>query len=467
MKLGRASAGLWLVRAATLGLQAVHFAMVARLLARPDFGGWVGAVAVLAVVGAVAEFGLVQTIVLDLDRRPREGPAVAGEAVLATRGLTAVSLLLATPVAWLVLPRSGLLAFALLVPWYVATRFALPHLALRQHGGRFPRLAAAELVGRVLPVAVLAVALPAARAWDPSGRLLVVAASMLAGALASLAILREPARDPAPAIAAYWLVRRAVPLGTTGALSLVHTRVDQIVLSAYGKRLALASYGVAYRVLDAALALAAAAGAATFPALARAEGGERAALGRRTCTVLATVGMLTGLAAFVFAPHIAAVLGGGHYPEAAWLLRLLSPALVVSTVNLGAAQLVVAEGLGGRLVRIAVAGVVLNLALNLLLDGHHGARSAAVATVVSELAGFLLVWRLAVRARPGCVSAAGVLTPLAAFPVAAFGGLVVWRTTGAAPAVMLAAVAVAVAMAVAVVPSRSVPVPTEVMGVPT
>ena len=404
--LARASTGLSAARGLTLLLQAAHFALVARLTDPATFAGYIAATALVTIAAAVAEFGLVNTVVLRRQSQPPERAGdVLAQAVGASARLAAVSLALALPVAWLVLPAAGRTAFALLVPWFLVSCWRLPFVAERRFRLDFARLAAADLADRGIPLAALVPVALVGGAWSGTVQLAVVGLGLLLGALVAQVVLapRRPLRTwlprRRPVMPPGELIRQALPLGATGALSLVHARVDQVVLAGLGFGAGLAAYGVAYRLFDAALALAVAAGAVTFPALARARGAERDRVVRVQSALLGALAVVAGLAVLLLAPQLVRLLGGDRYPEAVGLVRLLSPALVLAVLNLGVAQVAIVEGKARELLRVSALCAGVNLVLNLALDPRFGPTGAAFATVATEALGLVLVARVATRAR--------------------------------------------------------------------
>jgi len=435
--LARASAVQGGGRTIALGLQAVHFAVVARLLAPADLGHYVAALAVFGIAGALAEFGLLQTTVLELHRRQDEERAVLGASARATISLGVGSLTIAAAVTWGALPVAVRFPALVLVPAFVVVRAQLSLVALRQHRLQFRRLAVAEVAGRfVAVVALVPVALGTVR-LGPRGDVAAAGLSILIGGLVTLAALAvrpwpEPRHQPegsAP-LTAVTLIRDAVPLGLANASSILHMRIDQVILSAVGVSVGLAAYGVAYRGLEAALGLVTAVGVVVLPHLARVDGPDRAEVAARVERFLLALAVAVGMVAFTLAPVAASVLGGSRYPEAAWYLRLLCPALVISVVNLGYAQIAIVGGRARSLLGISVAAVLANTALNLMLVSRLGVRGSIAATLVTEGAGAIAVAALASRTMPGALRPERASVAVAGFALACFGGLGAWRLMG-------------------------------------
>jgi O-antigen/teichoic acid export membrane protein len=313
-----------------------------------------------------------------------------------------------------------------LVPWLVLSRIDVPFVAYQQVRFAARRLAAAEVTSRlVLLVAAVPIAV-AASDWSIRTVLLVVGAGYALSELPSLAILTSGVswRGPADRRATRALARRALPLGLTNASSLVHARGDQVLLDTFGRRSSLAAYALAYRVNDAVLALAHAAGLMTFPALAQADPATRARLGRRFVTLGCAAGLTIGTASFLVAPTAVDWLGGGRYDDARVLVRLLAAALAASVANLPVAQLAIVCGRTGRLLMISLVGVAVNLALNVALIPSFGARGSAVATVATETAGLVAVAVVGDRALPGSVPWPAIVALPVVFVAAALASVV-------------------------------------------
>jgi O-antigen/teichoic acid export membrane protein len=203
--------------------------------------------------------------------------------------------------------------------------------------------------------------------------------------------------------------------------------MDQVILDVLGFQQGVARYAVAYRLIDAPLALSTAAGGVMFALLARAAPEQRARVGRIMTARFVVAGYAGGTLVFLFAPQLVAILGGPAYGGAAWPARLLSPVILASIMNIGPAFVVITQGAVRQLLRIAILGVVLNLVLNLLMIPRLGIDGAAVSTVVTEALGFVLVSGVAARSLPGSGLRRQSLVALLAFCAGSFGGLASWE----------------------------------------
>lgn len=392
--------GLSIVQVASriLGLAALaaQLAFAARLVPPATLGALLGALAVLGIAGSFAEFGLTNTVVLELSRGGDEAE-VFGEALRASAWLGSASVVFSVGVTAVLLPHS-MTALLLLVPWFCLARLAVPLAALAQSRHDFGRLAVAEAGGRGLAAMLIFAALVADPSWTKDARVAAIAGALLAGAVFTVVVLGARAPVPARGVRGFRLIRAALPIGIANGASYVHGRVDQVVLGAYGYARALASYGIAYRVVDAGLSVALAVGNVAFPVLGRAEHGDRAALGRITGALVSVLALAMAVSVYWLARPIIVVMGGERYASAAGLLRLLAPVLLVSVLNFPAAQVVIVAGHVHTLLRIAAAMLGVNIVLNVLLVPLYQARGAAIASIVTETVGMLLVAAVASRA---------------------------------------------------------------------
>jgi len=163
--------------------------------------------------------------------------------------------------------------------------------------------------------------------------------------------------------------------------------------------IAVARYGLAYRVLEGLMVLPAYVMLALFPAIARGED-DRAGLATTVGSALAvleSIALPVGALVAIFSPELVLLLGGPSYAGAAPALALLALALALSYVNGVFGNALMAMGHGRALLRLSAGPLAINLALNLALIPPLGIDGAAVAVVFSELVALVLVRRCFVR----------------------------------------------------------------------
>jgi O-antigen/teichoic acid export membrane protein len=433
----------------SLLLQATHFALVARLTTPRQFGAYVAALALYGIAGAIGEFGLIQTTVLMCARYPEAQGRVLRRGLAASLSLGLIALLMGGVFAVAFLPRPVWTAAAALVPAFLVMRVQLPVTAYAQARLALPRLALSETAGRLLAVLVMLWALAHAGDLTFAARMGAAGGSMAAGLLLTLVLRAErwppSVTDGAPSVRD--VLRVAMPIGLTTAASYIHVRVDQIVIGAFGIVIGLAAYGVAYRVVDSAIALVNAIGVLGFATLASAPAASRLAVAKRFSALMTSAAVVLGTLSFAMAPLLVRVVGGGEYPDAAWFARLLGLALVLPVLNLVPGQVAIVEGRASALFRVALLGVAVNVALNLVLVPTHGIRGAIAATIVSETLGLFLVARIASAVLPDVIDVASAALAVLGFLGATFGALAMWREVSPAAGLAVAAVGVLVGLA--------------------
>ncbi|HEV3479802.1 MAG TPA: flippase [Gaiellaceae bacterium] len=222
----------------------------------------------------------------------------------------------------------------------------------------------------------------------------------------------------ANAVAAVWLVRRfwrpslrfdlglarrlvadGLPLAAVIVLGLLHFRLDAVLLSLLRPAEDVGVYTVAYRFLEQSLVLPGVFMAAVFPLLAAAvRGGDAADVVRKAFSFLLLMGVPLALALVVLAEPLVALVAGEGFEAAAVPLRILAPALVFTFVNAVFAAVLIALNRQRALILVSLAGLALNVLVNLYAIPRFGYVGAAVTTVISEGIGLCAVFVLARRA---------------------------------------------------------------------
>ena len=105
------------------------------------------------------------------------------------------------------------------------------------------------------------------------------------------------------------LLRSAASLGVVNGVSMLQSKVDQLALALLVSRATLGGYAVAYRVIDAGVALASVASRAGFSVLAN-RGENRAQVVRSMIRMWALIGIAAALCVWVTAPVLMPLVGG-------------------------------------------------------------------------------------------------------------------------------------------------------------
>ena len=235
-------------------------------------------------------------------------------------------------------------------------------------------------------------------------------AGLAAGSASANLVLHRASRPHLPRRQARevpWraLLTAAAPLGLAGLCQQAYFYLDNLFVRALVGPAELGHYNVAVRVLSLAIMVAVYAALVALPWLKRehATGALGPALARLAQPLTAAAGLGAGL----LAPQGALVLSifGPEFRSAAPSLGWLLGAAVCVHAGAPAMTALVATGRTGSVLRVAAAGLLVNLVGNALLVPHLGIDGAAIATLATEGGVFLgalaLLHRAGVRGLGG------------------------------------------------------------------
>jgi len=233
-------------------------------------------------------------------------------------------------------------------------------------------LALAGVRGALLPAAALALA--------AAGGVALLAGPCRRELLPLLRELRRPRLGDARL---RHLLREGARLGLAGLVGAAYFRLGSIALGLLAGREAVGAYAAAFRILEATQVVPTVAMNVALPRLARAS--ERAAA-LRLMLPLAAVGAAVSAALYLASAQVIAALYGAAFAPAAPVLRVLALAVAPIYAGFALTQGLMVTRRSGAYLRVALASVALNLALNAVAIPLWGASGAALATVVTELA---------------------------------------------------------------------------------
>jgi O-antigen/teichoic acid export membrane protein len=196
------------------------------------------------------------------------------------------------------------------------------------------------------------------------------------------------------------LARRVLPFAVGAAASVAFFRVTMIEMSLLGSAEETGLFAVSFRIVEVLVAVPALAVGTLFPVLAeRAARGERARLAAavsRTLRWAAAAGVAVALVLVVGAGVIVRVVAGPDFAGAAPVLRIQGLALACSFVAAPWAFALLGLGRERALAWVNGIGVLVALGVAAVLIEAHGARGAAVATVLGE-AGLMVAFGVLFR----------------------------------------------------------------------
>jgi O-antigen/teichoic acid export membrane protein len=181
----------------------------------------------------------------------------------------------------------------------------------------------------------------------------------------------------------------SVPLGIAAVSAMLLSRLDVTLLAFMKDGVAVALYGVAYRLFESTLFLSWAFGVALYPMFARLASAdqpdalrERYVLALKVCAAaLFPLALCTAL----YADAIVGIVFGDTYSEAATPLQLLSPAVAIYGWYMVGNYVQAAQHLQRQIGYIAVLVLTVNLVLNVALIPRFSFSGAAAAMTASQV----------------------------------------------------------------------------------
>jgi O-antigen/teichoic acid export membrane protein len=235
------------------------------------------------------------------------------------------------------------------------------------------------------------------------------------------------------------MVRVALPLAGTLLLNYLYFRLDILLLSWLKSDVDVARYGLAYRVLEGLMVLPSYVMLALFPAISRAEDDppRLAAIVGVAWSGLETAAVGFAALTAIFSPEIVVVLGGSKYSPAAPVLAILAAALGISYLSGVFGNALMALGRQRTLFWVTLGPLGVNLVLNLALIPPLDVVGAAIAVVVSELVGLVMIQRSYVKVAGPARAPSHARIALAAAPLAVIAALKFWLVPTATPLLVI------------------------------
>lgn len=192
------------------------------------------------------------------------------------------------------------------------------------------------------------------------------------------------------------ILKIAWPFGLTLFLTNIFHWIDQVMIQYYWGNASVGVYGAAYKLILALHFLPMAFNQAYYPVLSRTFGTKSYwETGRQFMQRLGLVGVLATVFVFLFAGQLIQVFFGTEYAAAAGVMRILVWSFLLVTLSSPIHRMLDAANQQKQVFKAILAGVVLNIILNLALIPTHGIKAAAYTTVASEIIFLILpAWYL-------------------------------------------------------------------------
>lgn len=358
------------------------------------FGQYTIVFAYIAILGVAGDFGLYAFLVREAAEADQEE---SGKLIGAALGMRFQLMVLAFGIVGLLMllapyPSSVKIGILLGVPVAFSILFGQTVAAVFQAKLIPDRIVIAETFGRLTILSLVILFLRSG-----SGLISVVTAHLI-GYLVTFALMLIMAR-PYSRIRfnvrlSYWAAHlpELWPIGVVTILSLIHFKIDSLILSFFKPASEVGIYGISYKLLELVLVLPTIVATNILPLLSAAWGknslDEVRRLFRLSASVLMAVAVLAFILVEVLAPWLVVFIAQPQFIAATVPLRILMGAVLAAYFG----DLLVQTLIAGRMQRLAIAphivAVVANVVLNLIAIPKYSYIGAAYTTATTE---FILI----------------------------------------------------------------------------
>ena len=390
-------AGQLVGRVLNVALGIVVTVLLVRGLGDDGFGKWSTILAVVQITGYLGALGLEQIAVRKAAEEPhREMEWIGG--LLSLRLALAVPVTAISAIVLLVIDdsRSMVIASMLVVATLLVSGASATRAVFQLRVQNSVNSTLELLNGILWGVAVVMIA-------AAGGGLVAFAAAFLVVAVVTTGVQVVLAARSVPlrvrGMRPQWpeLVRVGLPAAIAGALVLAYGRIDQILVFEISGPNDAGLYGAAYRVLDRAQMVPDTILATFFPMMAAAYAADLdrlRSLVQLSLEIICTAALPVLAFTIPNARLIAETLFGPEFSDTGPTLAILMGAFALIAVGYTFSFMIIVLNLQRRLVGYALAGLVVNVILNLALLPQYGFVAAAWVTVATEV----LVIGLIIRA---------------------------------------------------------------------
>jgi O-antigen/teichoic acid export membrane protein len=384
---------------ASIAVQAVYFMVIARLLSSTQYGLFVGASALVMMIGQYSTLGAGVVLLRYVSADRSRFPEYFGNILLTLLPLASL-LVLAVHLSakWMMGPNSVRILTVLAISEFF---FGQTIVCMSQVFQAFERMritATLNLSANLLRL-IIALFLMArghhltAEQWS----YVTLALTFVAALVAVVTVLRRFGR---PTFIPHLVLAHAgegLTYSLSGTATTASNDIDKTMLVHYGMSAQNGVYTMAYRIVDVCHMPIRSIHSAAFPRffqLGRHEGIEgSASFARRLLSKTALLGLVGAVGIFLAAP-IVPHLVGPSFSESVTALRWLCLIPLFRCFHLSAGDALV--GAGYQRVRLTVQGIMAaaNFALNLYLIPHYGWRGAAWSSLETDGGMAILMWAL-------------------------------------------------------------------------
>lgn len=359
--------------------------------------------------GAWTDMGMGSVVVRRISGRKESMERTIGLAMSVSL-LVMGPLVLATNVVGFVMYRDTpivLLGVAVLSLGLLSSTWMTCYNPIAQVTGRFGHYAAADLVGRLLSISLVAVAIKTG-----AGLPLFFIAQLIVPVGQMLAMMRLGRLVGRFRPTWEWLQMRALlvetaPMTYIMAVGTLYYTIDGVMLSKLSTPEQVGAYGLAYKIAANFTIISASLGAVLSGRLAADAAGPPGSLARTISAVLRmmfVVALPLATLAWPLAPDIITFIGSEEMvPMASRPLTLVCIGVAIGMITAVLSTVLVSDYQQKTLTILNTVTLLLNIGLNAVFIPAYGASGAATALIISEAVGLVVCLVLILRRYGSCV----------------------------------------------------------------
>ncbi|MHC2995240.1 MAG: flippase [Candidatus Atribacteria bacterium] len=200
----------------------------------------------------------------------------------------------------------------------------------------------------------------------------------------------------------FWkkLIIMALPLGLSAFLLQINSNIDIIMLGFMKSDIEVGWYGAAYKIILFLIGFSGYFGIAIFPTMSRYYQESKEKLKKLiyyACKVTTFLGLPIAVGGVILAPKIITLVYGNNFQESILVFQILLGYLFLSYVMAPFFFLLQASGKMKYFLNTAIVAAITNISLNIILIPRYGIIGAAIATVISNLVIFIMLYLYSVR----------------------------------------------------------------------
>jgi O-antigen/teichoic acid export membrane protein len=191
-----------------------------------------------------------------------------------------------------------------------------------------------------------------------------------------------------------YLLREAYPLILSGAIFVLFTRIDQVMLGSMIGDESVGIYAIAVKLSESWVLIPGVIATSLFPAMLNARKKDYSLYLQRiqkSLNLMAFLGVIIAIVTTFMASTFVNIIFGQQYEETSLILVIHIWGVVFYSISIVSSRYFLSEGLQVYSFYRAFAGLILNILLNYFLIPAYGAMGAAIATVISQM---VAVWLL-------------------------------------------------------------------------